>query len=132
SLVLKISQGLRRGEEKAEEQVRRATMDKETRARLEGAGFWFGDAEDFLGLNDEERQMVELRLQLSRLVRRLREESGLTQLKLAQKMKSSQSRVAKIEAGEADVSLDLSFRALFAAGGRLADLAASRRRPKRS
>jgi hypothetical protein len=38
-------------------------------------------------------------------------------------MKSSQSRVAKIEAGEADVSLDLSFRALFAAGGNLADLA---------
>jgi len=30
--------------------------------------------------------------------------------------------VAKIEAGEADVSLDLSFRALFAAGGDLTDL----------
>jgi DNA-binding XRE family transcriptional regulator len=106
-------------------------MDKQTRTRLERAGFWFGDAEDFLGLTDEERQMVELRLKLSRLVRRLRKEHGLSQQKLAQKMNSSQSRVAKIEAGEADVSLDLSFRALFAAGGGLADLAASSRPGKR-
>jgi hypothetical protein len=51
-------------------------MDKATRTRLEKSGFWVGDAEDFLGLNDEERQMVELRLKLSRLVRRLREERG--------------------------------------------------------
>jgi hypothetical protein len=37
-------------------------------------------------------------------------------------LKSSQSRVAKIEAGTAGVSLDLLFRALFAVGGGLADL----------
>jgi hypothetical protein len=97
-------------------------MDKETRGRLEAAGFRFMDAEEFLGLTPEESRMVELRLRVSRLVRRLREVNGLTQLQLARKMKSSQSRVAKIEAGESDVSLDLSFRALFAAGGDVADL----------
>jgi len=97
-------------------------MDKETRARLESAGYWIGDAEDWLNLSEEERRMVELRVKVSRLVRSLRERYGLTQLQLAKKMKSSQSRVAKIEAGEADVSLDLAFRALFAAGGALADL----------
>jgi len=32
-------------------------------------------------------------------------------------MKSRQSRVAKMEAGAADVSLDLLFRGLFALGG---------------
>ena len=37
-------------------------------------------------------------------------------------MRSSQSRVAKIEAGDASVSLDLIVRALFAAGATQRDL----------
>lgn len=98
-------------------------MDKATRARLEAAGFRVGDAEDFLDLTDEERRLVELRLAVSRAVRRLRRKHGMTQQQLAAKLKSSQSRVAKIEAAAAGVSLDLSFQALFAAGGGLADLA---------
>jgi transcriptional regulator with XRE-family HTH domain len=104
-------------------------MDKETRARLESAGYWIGDAEDWLNLSAEERLMVELRVKVSRFVRSLRAKHGLTQLQLTKKMKSSQSRVAKIEAGEADVSLDLSFRALFAAGGDLADLTTPAKKP---
>jgi DNA-binding XRE family transcriptional regulator len=106
-------------------------MDKKMRQRLEAAGFRVGDAEDFLGLTDEERRLVELRLAVSRAVRRRREERGLTQQQLAAKLKSSQSRVAKIEAGAADVSLDLSLRALFAAGGGLADLSTDVRPQKR-
>ncbi len=98
-------------------------MDKEMRHRLEVAGFRVGDAEDFLGLTDEERRLVELRLAVSRAVRKQREKHGVTQQQLATKLRSSQSRVAKIEAGAADVSLDLAFRALFAAGGGLADVA---------
>lgn len=97
-------------------------MDKKTRARLTAAGFRVCDAEDFLGLSDEERQLVELRLQVSKAVRRRRQEHDWSQKQLASKLKSSQSRVAKIEAAAADVSLDLSFRALFAAGGNLKDL----------
>jgi DNA-binding XRE family transcriptional regulator len=106
-------------------------MDKETRSRLEAAGFRIGDAEDFLGLTEEERRLVELRLAASRAVRRRRIALGVTQLGLARKLKSSQSRVAKIEAGAADVSLDLLFRALFAAGGGLADLTEGHRPGKR-
>jgi DNA-binding XRE family transcriptional regulator len=97
-------------------------MDKEMRERLQAAGFRVGDAEVFLGLTEEERRLVELRLAVSRTARRLREKQGMTQQQLAAKLKSSQSRVAKIEAAAADVSLDLSIRALFAVGGRLADL----------
>ena len=41
---------------------------------------------------------------------------------MARKLKSSQSRVAKMEAGAADVSLDLLFRGFFALGGTLKDL----------
>ncbi len=93
-------------------------MDKETRKALEAAGFLVEeDATAFLGLTEEERQLVELRLAVSRAVRRLREAKHLTQQQLARKIGSSQSRVAKIEAGADDVSLDLSFKALFAVGG---------------
>lgn len=98
------------------------SMDRKKRKALEAAGFRIGDAEDFLGLTPEERELVELRLAVSRAVRRLREERHLTQHQLAAKLKSSQSRVARLEAGAADVSLDLLFRGLFAVGGGLGDL----------
>jgi hypothetical protein len=100
------------------------TMEKKKRRALEAAGFRVGDAEDFLGLTDEERRLVDLRLLVSRAVRRLREGQHLTQQQLAARLKSSQSRVAKMEAGAADVSLDLLFRGLFAVGGGLPDLTA--------
>ena len=65
---------------------------------------------------------MELRLSVSKAVRRLRQRRQLTQEELAAKLKSSQSRVAKLEAGSPDVSLDLLFRGLFAVGGKLGDL----------
>ena len=102
-------------------------MDKKTREDLTAAGFRVCDAEDFLELNDEERRLVELRLQVGRAVRRRRQERALSQKQLAVLLKSSQARVAKIEAAAAGVSLDLSFRALFAAGGSLTDLIPGRR-----
>jgi transcriptional regulator with XRE-family HTH domain len=97
-------------------------MDRATRERLERAGFRVGGAEDFLDLSAEERELVELRLRVSHTVRRLRERVGFTQKQLASRIDSSQSRVAKIEASAADVSLDLLFRALFAVGGHIDDL----------
>ena len=97
-------------------------MRQQKQKALQAAGFRIGDAEDFLGLTGEERALVELRVTVSRTVRRLREEQRLTQQQLAQKLKSSQSRVAKIESGSAEVSLDLLFRGLFALGGKLTDL----------
>jgi hypothetical protein len=97
-------------------------MDKRKQQALEAAGFWVGDAEDFLELTAEERQFVALRVAVSRAVRRLRQERRLTQQQLAVKLKSSQSRIAKIEAGAGDVSLDLLFRSLFAVGGDLGDV----------
>lgn len=107
-------------------------MDKAKRKALEAAGFRTGDAEDFLGLTEEECRLVDLRLAVSRAIREQREKHALTQQQLAAKLKSSQSRVAKIEAGASDVSLDLSFRALFAAGGDLADIVGAGQRRKQT
>jgi DNA-binding XRE family transcriptional regulator len=98
-------------------------MDRAKQEALESAGFRVGDAGDFLGLTDEERRIVDLRLKLSRAVRRLRTEKNLTQEELASRLGSSQSRVAKIESGSSNVSIDLMFRGLFAVGGDLSDLA---------
>lgn len=101
-------------------------MDKKKRDALETAGFRVGDYGDFLGLTVEERRLVELRLAIGRTVRERRESQHLTQQQLAQKMKSSQSRVAKIEAGGVGISLDLLFRGLFAVGGTVEDLIADK------
>jgi predicted XRE-type DNA-binding protein len=79
---------------------------RETRA-LEAAGWVMGDAEDFLELTVEERQLVELRVAVSRAVRALRERQNLTQTQVARKLKTSQPRIAKLESGASDVSLDI-------------------------
>jgi predicted XRE-type DNA-binding protein len=97
-------------------------MNKAKRKALEAAGFVFEDAEDFLELTIEERRLVDLRLAVSRAVRARRMQQNLTQEQVAKKLKSSQSRFAKLEAGSADVSLDLMFRALFALGGNVKEL----------
>jgi predicted XRE-type DNA-binding protein len=97
-------------------------MNDKKRRILEAAGYRVGDFTDFLGLSEEERALIELRAAVSSAVQRLRKERQLTQAKLAELLHSSQSRVAKIEAGSSDVSLDLMFRGLFAVGGQVTDV----------
>lgn len=75
-----------------------------------------GDAAGFLKLTREEAALVEMRLALSRTLRERRRAAGLTQTALAKQLGSSQSRVAKLEAGDASVSLELLIRALLAVG----------------
>lgn len=91
-------------------------MDAKKRKQLERAGFAVGTAAEFLALAPEEAALVEMRLALSRALRERRNEAGLTQAALARLTGSSQSRVAKMEAGDPSVSLDLLIRALLAAG----------------
>src|SRR5262245_32311896 len=99
-------------------------MNERERAALEAAGFRIGDAEDFLELTDEERNLVELRVALSRAVRARREEQGLTQEEVAKRLKTSQPRVAMIGSAARAVSLDAMFRGLFVLGGSVKDLQA--------
>jgi len=74
---------------------------------LERAGWRTGSADEFLGLKAEETTLVIMRLSLAEKLRGRRPKLGLSQTDLATRLGSSQSRVAKMEAGEADVSLDL-------------------------
>ncbi len=90
---------------------------------LESKGWAVGDAGDFLGLSEEERRFVELKLSLAHGVKELRERLGLTQMALAEKLGSSQSRVAKMEAGDRSVSLDLTMRSVLSMGATTNEIA---------
>lgn len=87
------------------------------RKRLEAAGWRVGSADEFLGLTKEESALVEMKLALAGKVKALRAKHRISQATLAERIGSSQSRVAKIEAGDPSVSLDLLVRAALAAGG---------------
>jgi ribosome-binding protein aMBF1 (putative translation factor) len=98
-------------------------MDSAKRKRLEAAGWRVSSTADFLELSPEEAAFVELKLRLSESLRRRRQSQKLSQDALARKLKSSQSRVAKMESGDPSVSIDLLIRALLATGATHKDLA---------
>jgi ribosome-binding protein aMBF1 (putative translation factor) len=96
---------------------------KDKRRRLERAGWKIGDTTGFLQLSKEERRFIELKLALADGLRHLRERQGLTQADVAQRIGSSQSRVAKMEIADRTVSTDLILRSLFRLGANRRDVA---------
>ena len=91
-------------------------MKRNKRARLESKGWRIGSAEEFLGLSDEEAAFIEMKLALSAKLKQRRERKRMTQAELAKLVRSSQSRVAKMEAGDPSVSMDLLVKSLLALG----------------
>jgi len=91
-------------------------MKQSKKEKLEKAGWRVGSAQDFLGMTDEETAITKLKITLARSVRERRNRMGITQAELANRIGSSQSRVAKIEAADSAVSVELAIRALFAMG----------------
>ena len=91
-------------------------MRKAKRERLEAAGWKVGSTKDFLHLSPNELALIEMKLALARDIRTRRLRQKLTQNQLAKLVDSSQSRVAKMEAADATVSLDLLIRALLVLG----------------
>jgi hypothetical protein len=91
-------------------------MDKRKKKHLEGKGYRIGSAEEFLGLSEEESQYIELKLALSEAHAKQRKNRKFTQAPLAKMLKSSQSRIAKMERGDPTVSVDLLVKSLPAMG----------------
>src|SRR6266566_2995305 len=98
-------------------------MDKQKKQQLTAKGWKVGTADEFLGLTSEEAAYVELKLVLSDHLKQQRQQRKLTQGELGRLLQSSQSRVAKMEAGDPSVSLDLLIRALLTLGTSREDLA---------
>ena len=99
-------------------------MNRNKRERLRRAGWTVGSVTEFLGLTEAEAALVELKLTLSRRLKERRAQSRLSQGQLAKLLGSSQSRVAKMEAGDPSVSIDLLIRSLLAIGTTRKELAA--------
>ena len=91
-------------------------MKKTKKDRLKKSGWKVGTAKEFLGLSDEEAALIEMKLALAGSLKKRRLARGLTQQDLAKQLRSSQSRVAKMEVADATVSMDLLVRSLLVLG----------------
>lgn len=106
-------------------------MKESKRKKLEAAGWTVGSAAEFLGLSAVESVLVDLRLALSRALRTRRARLHISQSMLAERIKSSQSRVAKMEAADPEVSFELLLRGLLAMGATRRDVALVLDSPRR-
>lgn len=98
-------------------------MEQAKRQRLQARGWKVGTVQDFLDLSDEEALLIDIKARLAVALSQLRQKRKLTQIDLARLLRSSQSRVAKMEAGDRSVSLDLLIRALLTLGSTRQELA---------
>ena len=99
-------------------------MREDKKKRVEAKGWKIGTTKDFLDLSPDEEAYIDLRLRLADGLRRRRLRRRVTQVDLAKAVHSSQSRIAKMEAGDPTVTIDLLVRTLLALGASNRDLAA--------
>ena len=98
-------------------------MKRDRRRRLDQAGWRVSNTAAFLNLTDTEQRFIDLKLALAAGLRHFRERRGLTQAALAKPLGSSQSRIAKLEAADRSVSVDLMIRSLIGVGADAAEIA---------
>lgn len=90
-------------------------MNQAKRERLQAQGWKVGTVTDFMELTPEEEALIEIKLALSKSLRERRAKQ-MTQAELAERLKSSQPRIAKAEGGDRSVSIELLMRAMLATG----------------
>jgi len=100
-------------------------MDRIKQAKLEAAGWTVATPKAFLNLSDEDEVFVEVKVALAAALRECRVAQHLTQTEAARRLRSSQSRVAKMEAADRSVSVDLLLRSLLRLGGTREKVAAA-------
>ncbi len=96
-------------------------MDEDKRKRLGEKGWKVGTVSEFLELSKEETALIEIKLALSRKLKERRQKL-MTQTELAEKIQSSQPRIANAENAEASVSIELLIRAMLATGATLQEI----------
>ena len=96
-------------------------MDEAKKKRLEDKGWKIGATSEFLQLSPEESSLIDIKLALS-LNLKERRQRLMTQAELADKINSSQPRIAKAENGDDSVSIELLIRAILATGATPQDI----------
>ena len=97
-------------------------MKQVKKRQLESAGYKVSSTQEFLGLTDEESAYIETKVLLAKSFKELRKSKKVSQTEMAKLIGSSQSRVAKMEAGDPSVSTDLLFKGMFALGATRKDI----------
>ena len=87
-------------------------------------GWVQGSVQEFLELSDADMAYIETKRALAAYLREQRMKQHLTQVELAERLETSQSRVAKMEAGDRTVSIDLLLQSLYRIGTKRRQLAA--------
>ena len=98
-------------------------MRADKRKALGAKGWKTGSVAEFLDLSPEESAYIELKVALSNSLKQWRAKEKLSQVEVARLIKTSQSRFAKMEAGDPSVSIDLLIKSLLALGASPKDLA---------
>jgi predicted XRE-type DNA-binding protein len=93
-------------------------MDARKKRKLQKLGGKVATVAEFLDLSEAEAVVVELRLELAAAVRKRRSAARMTQAELAKVIGSSQARVAKMEGGDPQASIESLVRALAALGAK--------------
>lgn len=96
-------------------------MEPAKKKRLEDKGWKLGSASEFLELSPEESILIDIKLALSLNLKKRRQRL-MTQAELADKINSSQPRIAKAENGDDSVSIELLIRAILATGATPQDI----------
>ncbi len=91
-------------------------MKKEKIQRLKDVGWNTGTVQEFLDLTDSESAFIEVRVALFEAFQKIRKEKKLTQKQAAELLRTSQSRISKMESGDPTVTLDLMIRSLVTLG----------------
>jgi DNA-binding XRE family transcriptional regulator len=94
-------------------------MDAKKAKKLKQMGGRVTTVPNFLGLSQEDMAVIEARITLAKAVKQRRLQAGMTQAELAKLIQSSQARVAKMEGGDPQASIESLIRALAAAGSRV-------------
>lgn len=98
-------------------------MQQAKQKKLKARGWKIGTAADFLGLTPEEETFIDMKISLSQSLKKMRKHKHMSQVTFAKLIRSSQSRVAKMESASASVSIDLLIKSLLALGASQKDLA---------
>ena len=104
------------------EEAARINAIEDDDERLAAVGIVRTSVEEFLGLTSEEVALIDMRITLSNALRERRAAARLTQAEVAERIGSSQPRIAKAEAGHRNVSFDLLLRAMVATGATNSDI----------
>jgi predicted XRE-type DNA-binding protein len=97
---------------------REKTMDAKKKRKLQKLGGRVTTVAAFLDLSEAEQAVIELRLELAVAVKKRRTAVRMTQAALAKALGSSQARVAKMEGGDPQASIESFVRALAVLGAR--------------